>query len=283
MSRNSTAARDISISTPQLNSPSIPTSDVTSASKRPGKPKGKRKKKVDITAFVQTDLQDFKQKQAQTQRQAPAAVVRIKEEPETEQMPPDVKAEHGRGAAGDTMATVQSFEGQQPMQSPQGDASQSLSSTLTETAPIPSVPVALAIPNVDSSPSFAPPYAQDVKQPVSQTEEPPAQVIRSIPENSRLGQLFKYYEEYTAVEDLSLQDTELPGQREEKEAIDNAGLAEDIATLDCAAKDSDGVFHVIALSPGHAGETNVTFTLDITESTMGAISNWVNRSALRLR
>lgn len=277
MSRNPAVARDA----PQSNSPSIPTSDVASAPKNPGKSKGKRKKKVDITAFVQTDLQDFKQKQAQTQRQAPAPVVHIKKEPETELMPPDVNAEQGNDA-GDTTSTVQNVRGQQPTQSLEGDAQSSSSSTLHV---VTNVTEAAPIPQVAKSPPSVLPDTQDIKQPTPQTEEPPPQVIRPllISENSGLGQLFKWYEEYTSVEDLSSQDTELLGQQGEKEVLDNAGLAEDIAILDRATQDSDGMFHVIALSPGHTGDTNITFTLDITESTVDTISNWVKRSTLRLR
>ncbi len=252
---------------------------MTSAPKTLGKPKGKRKKKVDITAFVQADLQDFKQKQAQ--RQSLDLATQIKREPESEQMPSVVTA-----GGVDAPPTAQKLA-VQPTPVPQDDARLSSSAlhvvtNFAETVPIPPVPV----PEIPSSPSIVLPDIQEIKQPATLIKEtPPPPVLRPllISEDSSLGQLFKWYEEYTSAETTSPQDIELPEEQGEKEVHDSAGLAEDIAALDCAAQDSNKWFHIVALTPGHAGVINMEFKLEINATVMGAITKWVNRSTLRLR
>ncbi|KXN90503.1 hypothetical protein AN958_04175 [Leucoagaricus sp. SymC.cos] len=68
-----------------------PPHDVT---KSAGKIKSKKKKKIDLASFVQSDLQDFERKQAQMQGRSSLTTTFIKKEPEAEQLPST--ADHGQ-------------------------------------------------------------------------------------------------------------------------------------------------------------------------------------------
>lgn len=229
------------------------------ASKNSGKVKAKRKRKVDIAAFVQSDLQDFKQKQAHAQRQALESVPFIKKEPETEQVPLVVSV--GQQADKDAVTAVQTSV-QQP--------ATIQASQLIGASPNPLMPLATA-------------------QRTQEHEPTQIQIPRPfmISENSGLARLFEWYEEYRfakrASEDNANKDVKMSDVQNKEETRDNTGLVEDIAILDLAAQESERWFQVVALTPGHTQDTCMEFTLDIAQPSLDPVLKWLNRSTLPLK
>ncbi|KAF9452865.1 hypothetical protein P691DRAFT_803147 [Macrolepiota fuliginosa MF-IS2] len=150
--------------------------------------------------------------------------------------------------------------------------------------------------SLSMSPVVGAPYPNDssilLPQHITQTEEKElsrTQVPRPlmIPEDSKLGRLFKLYEEYSSAKAAGADDTSedaiIFDGTMDKEAPNSAGLVDDIATLDLAAQDSERWFQVIAFAPGHARDACMEFSFDLTQPDMKPISKWLNRETLRVK
>lgn len=87
-------------------------------SKQTGRVRPKKTKKIDLSAFVQSDIQDFKQKQAEARRQALNSISSIKKETEIEQTSLTANAGQPGDNAG-AMPISHSSVGPPPVQIPE--------------------------------------------------------------------------------------------------------------------------------------------------------------------
>jgi len=103
--------------------------------------------------------------------------------------------------------------------------------------------------------------------------------------NSDLGQLFRWYEEYKSIKPQkgdSVRDVKMTSEAETAETTTAAGLTADIAMLNSQAQVPSKSLYVIAFSHGRPSNSRHEFSFDITDSDMGRLFNWVNKSSVRL-
>jgi len=99
--------------------------------------------------------------------------------------------------------------------------------------------------------------------------------------NSDLGQLFRWYEEYKSMKPQrnSVRDVEMTFEPETTETNTNAGVTADVATLNSQVQVPNKSLYVIAFSRGRPSSSRHEFSFNITDSDMGRLFNWVNRSS----